>query len=231
MSIEIKLHPVQGEILRALLFKPLARFSELNLSGLSNDHFTFHIKKLLGDGLVEKMGMKYTLSTKGKEFANRMDTDTANLERQAKITVLVVGVHGRGNGTRYLVQQRLKQPYYGFYGYVSGKVRWGEEVGEAAMREFLEETGLSGRPKLLGIEHKLDVKEGVIQEDKFFYICRMFAPKGELVKDFEGGRNLWLTEDEIRGLTKVFGDMFDVLDVIKKGEFTFLEKKFEITEY
>lgn len=231
MSTEISLHPVQGEILRSLLFKPLARFSELNLSALSNDHFTFHIKKLLEDGLVEKVGIKYTLSTKGKEFANRMNTDTANLERQAKIAVLVVGVYGKANEAKYLVQQRLKQPYYGFYGYVSGKVRWGEEIGEAAMREFLEETGLSGTVKLLGIEHKLDVKEGAIQEDKFFYVCRVLDPKGELVENFEGGRNLWLTEEEIRGLTKVFGDMFDVLDVIKKGEFTFLEKKFKIFEY
>lgn len=231
MSTEKELHPVQAEILRALLFMPLAKFSELNISGLTNDHFTFHIKKLVELGLVEKTVGKYTLSTKGKEFANRIDTNTNKMERQAKTTVLVVGIRKINNVTQYLVQQRLKQPYYGFHGFISGKARWGEEIGDAAVREFAEESGLLGKPTLVGIEHKMDVKDGMVQEDKFFYICRMENPKGELVENFEGGQNIWLSEDEIRNLAKVFGDLFDVLAVVKGKKFTFLEKKHLITEY
>ena len=118
MSTEVKLHSVQAKILRELLFKPQARFSELNLTELTNDHFTFHVNQLLEIGLIEKVDKKYTLTTIGKEFANRMDTDTAKLERQAKTAVLVICVRKNRSKTECLVQQRLKQPFYGFYGFV-----------------------------------------------------------------------------------------------------------------
>ncbi len=231
MSTQINLHPVQARILRALLFKPNAKFSELNLSNLFNDHFTFHIKKLVEDGMVEKIGAKYTLSTKGKEFANRMDTDTAMMERQAKLTVCVVGVRELNGQTQILIQQRLKQPYYGYHGYVSGKMRWGEKIEEAAEREFLEETGLEGKLTLKGIEHKMDIRDGEVLEDKYFYIFKAEKPKGKLVEKYEGGANIWMTEEEIRSLDKAFDDMFDILDLINGRGQKIIERQFQIREY
>ena len=230
MSIEIDFHPVQFEILRALLFRPEAKFSQLNLSGLTNDHFTFHIKKLVERGLVLKNGVKYGLTDKGKEFANRLDTEVNKIERQAKLAVLVVGVQAGGE-VKYLVQKRLKQPYYGFHGFVSGKIKWGEKLEEAAKREFEEETGLKGEVELVGVEHKIDTKEGVVLEDKYFYIFRVTMPERELVVDFEGGKNMWLTESQLKKTEKIFGDMFDIIEVVKGSELTILEREFEITEY
>lgn len=230
MSTEIDLHPVQSEILRALLFLPMAKFSQLNLSCLTSDHFTFHIKKLLESGLVDKVGTKYTLSTRGKEFANRMDTDTAKIERQAKLAVLVVGIK-QENGTKYLVQQRLKQPYFGFHGFVSGKIRWGEKLEEAAKREFKEETGLEGEPKLVGVEHKQDVRGEMMLEDKYFYVFKMENPTGDLNINFEGGKNLWFSEEDIRTSDKVFDDMFDILDLIHGKSIDIIERQFEVSEY
>lgn len=43
-----------------------------------------------------------------------------------------------------LIHQRLKEPFYGWYGSHSGKIRWGETPIECAKREFEEETGLIG---------------------------------------------------------------------------------------
>ena len=230
--IEKEIHPVQARILTALLFRPAARFSELNLTGLTNDHFSFHIRKLVEAGMVEKNEDGYQLTAKGKEFANRLDTETAKVERQPKTTVLVIGARGGDGEREYLVQQRLKQPYYGYHGFISGKVRWGEKIGETVRRELTEESGLIGMPKLLGVEHKIDVKEGVVLEDKYFYIYLVENPSGELLVDFEGGKNLWLTEAKIVKLDKLFGDMVDLLNFVKDGrEFGFLEKVFEIGEY
>lgn len=44
---------------------------------------------------------------------------------------------------QYLVQTRLKDPFFGYHGYVTGKIRWGEKILEAAKRELLEETGMT----------------------------------------------------------------------------------------
>ena len=55
MSYEPDAHSVQVTILRHLLFKPHATFSELQKStDLTSDHFNFHIKKLIEEGFVEK---------------------------------------------------------------------------------------------------------------------------------------------------------------------------------
>jgi predicted transcriptional regulator len=66
------IHPVQGDILRVLLYTPDASFTELNGGTLSSDHFTFHIKRLVEIGLVEKTSdARYRLTATGKEHANR----------------------------------------------------------------------------------------------------------------------------------------------------------------
>src|SRR5258708_4014661 len=128
MSHEIKIHDAQMSIIRALLFQPHAGFSELQKStGLDSDHFKFHIAKLVELGLVQKIkpGL-YRLSIKGKEYANKLDTDTNTVERQAKISVIITGWQQRA-GTKeleFLVQQRLKNPYYGYWGRLGGKIRW-----------------------------------------------------------------------------------------------------------
>src|SRR3990167_4594834 len=87
--MEIKIHEFQISILKELLFKPNARFRDLNKVDITNDHFTFHLKQLVKSGLVIKENGVYNLSDTGKEFANRMDTDSLQLEKQAKVAVAI----------------------------------------------------------------------------------------------------------------------------------------------
>jgi len=74
--MEIKIHDYQILILRELLFKPGVRFSDLNKTDVTSDHFTFHVNHLIKEGLIRKENGKYFLTTEGKEFANRMDIDS-----------------------------------------------------------------------------------------------------------------------------------------------------------
>ena len=228
MSIESEIHPVQAKILKILLFKPEGRFSELNQTDLTNDHFTFHLNQLLIQKLVEKTpNSKYQLTLKWKEFANRLDTEKVQIERQAKISVLIVGVKQDKNQSRYLFQQRLKQPYFGFYGFVSGKVRWGETAEEAARREFKEETRLTAKLRFCGIEHKMDYSlEGNLLEDKFFFIFEATALKGRLIEKFEGGKNLWVGKKEIKTMTNLFKDVGQIIKTIRGGSPALFENKF-----
>jgi DNA-binding HxlR family transcriptional regulator len=133
--MKLEIHPIQARILRTMLFREKSRFVDLNTLKLPTDHFNFHLKQLLALGLIVKSpDNRYCLTAKGKEFANRLDTDQIVLERQAKISIVVCGVRKSGRTRQYLVQQRLKQPSYGFYGFVSGKIKWGETVSETAAR-------------------------------------------------------------------------------------------------
>lgn len=233
MNLERKIHPIQARILRTLLFRPEARFSQLNTTKMSTDHFTFHLKRLVEVGLVEKTRKNsYRLTSGGKEFANRFDTEEVVLEKQAKIGVLVGGVRKKNGQRQYLTQQRFKQPYFGFCGFLTGKVKWGETIFEAAARELEEETGLSGNLTLVGIQHKTDFSQkDQLLEDKYFFVIRADCLKGKLKKEFEGGKNQWLTRVQILKLPDVFPNMELTIKMLDQDKLIFRENKYLVSRY
>ncbi len=237
---DIPIHPLQVEVLRVLIFTEAARFSELNATKAPNDQFAFHLRQLLTTGLVEKLeNGKYRLTASGKEFANRFDMDTPEkiaVERQAKLGVLVVCIDdspAHGGERRYLVQQRLKQPYYGFHGFITGKVKWGETIAKTAARELGEEAGCAADLTFFGLQHKMDYAEtGELLEDKFFFMFKAERLRGALVEQFEGGRNVWLSRKELEAIPEVFNDVPEVMNVIERGDaFAFLEHKYTVARY
>ena len=197
MSVDKLLHKAHVAIIHELLFRPDARFAELQkASQLQSDHFNFYLKQLLEDGLIVKNDAgAYHLTPKGKEFANRFDTDARTVERQPKVAVCLMVRRSDG---KWLVQQRLKQPFYGYWGRPTGKIRWGETILQAAARELMEETGLTADLQFDSIYHKQDFNQqtGEMLEDKIFFVVACENPKGNLIEKFEGGRNAWLTQEE-----------------------------------
>lgn len=208
MSHQIDLHKAQTSILRELLFHPHAGYAQLQKpTELTSDHFNFHISRLQELGLVTKEGRgKYKLSPKGKEFANRLDTDKNTVERQPKVAVILNVERQRKGERQFLFQERLKNPYYGFWGLPTGKITWGEKVADAARRELLEETNLEADWRVAGIYHELaKIKEtDELMEDKIFFVCHGTNPRGKLMEDFEGGHNEWLTVEEAKAKGNVF---------------------------
>lgn len=218
MSLEVKVHTVQTSILRELLFHPEAGYAELQKpTGLSSDHFNFHIARLVELGLVEKVSRgKYRLTAKGKEYANRLDTDENTIERQPKVAVILAIERQHDGRTELLFQERLKNPYFGFWGLPSGKIRWGETIIMTAERESLEETGLIADFRVAGVYHERVIQEetGEELEDKIFFVCHGTNPRGRMLKDFEGGHNEWLTVDEALKKEKIFDSLKIEADII-----------------
>lgn len=226
MSHEVEIHAAQTAILRDLLFHPSANFATLQkTTGLDSDHFKFHIKRLLELGYVSKTDDGYTLTTKGKEYANKLDTDSNTMERQTKTAALLVAVREHEGQLQVLVQERLKQPFYGFWGRPTGKIRWGETIIEGAERELLEETGLTADCEVKGIYHKIDKEDesGKLLEDKIFYAVLCTNPRGEFIEEFEGGRNAWMTPDEIAALPKKF-------EGLEKDHVKYIDTPFQFDE-
>lgn len=219
-------HAAQMAILRELLLAETLSFSALcKSSSLSSDHANFHIKKLIANGFIEhvrKSYGQYQLTRVGKEYANRMDTDEHRIEKQPKISVVLVIENEKGE---YLQQERLKQPYYGYWGHPTGKIRWGETMVEAGARELLEETGLYADLTPLGFYHKLDYDDsGELLEDKYLCLIHGTNPRGDLMELSDGQRNVWLSDEEFEKKEKKFGNVAETAAMIKKGK-EFLKEK------
>jgi len=234
MSLEVKVHDAQMVILRELLFHPSVSFAKLQkITGMSSDHFNFHLQKLIELKLVEKVSRgTYSLSPRGKEYANKLDTDSNTVERQPKTAVILAIERLKKDGTKeYLFQERLKQPYFGFWGFATGKVRWGETITQTAERELLEETGLLADHRVAGVYHELVYQQetGEQLEDKIFFVVQCTNTKGKLLEAFEGGRNSWMTREEALVQPKIFTSFDIEIDIVTSDE-TFIERRVEYTK-
>ncbi len=214
---EADAHVAQMHVLRTLLVGRGATFSQLTkATSLTSDHANFHIKKLIAAGMVAhvpKSYGQYQLTRKGKEYANRMDTEELVMEKQPKI-VVDIGIE-RDDGM-FLFQERSKQPYYGYWGFPTGKIRWGETMVQAAARELKEETGLEADLRVVGMHHKLDYdSEGAFLEDKYLVLVHGTNPRGELVAQTETHANHWLTPEEYHGIERRFGDIHETLRYLR----------------
>ena len=75
--------------------------------------------------------------------------------------MLAVVLRGEGSDTRALIVQRAQQPNAGRWGFPGGVLELGETVGEGAMRELLEETGIVAEPA--GV---LNVHDAISRDDE-----------------------------------------------------------------
>ncbi|HSX35546.1 MAG TPA: NUDIX domain-containing protein [Patescibacteria group bacterium] len=235
MSLEINIHAAQTSILRELLFLPAAGYAELQKpTGLTSDHFNFHISRLVELGLVEKTARgKYRLTTKGKEYANRLDTDNSTIERQPKVAViLAIERPGKNGETEFLFQERRKNPYFGFWGLPSGKIRWGETILETAQRESLEETGLDADFTVAGVyhEHAKHHQTGEFLEDKVFFVVNGKNARGDLLTDFEGGHNEWMTFKDASAKPKRFASFADEIEILYSKTWL-VEQAVDVSEF
>ncbi len=158
-----KLNEYQNQIIKKLALSQGLRFSEILWDEVSSEHMNYYLKKLIELGYVEKNKLKYCLTSFGKDYCNRTDYSMKEVERQPKTGVILFVTRMGKIGVEYLVNKRLRQPYFGKVGRMTGKVKFGETLEEAAKRELLEETGLvAGSCQLLKVYHKLRKdKDGV----------------------------------------------------------------------
>lgn len=225
MSYEPDPHAVQMKILRHLLLTKNATFAELRKNAdMQSDQFTFHIKQLKKVNYITKIENAYQLTAAGKEYSNRMDTDNNVIEKQPKLAVILIIENSKN---QILYQQRLKHPYYGHWGFATGKIRWGETICETAARELMEETGLTADLRIAGLYHKLDYDKSTnnLLEDKFFCIIHGTNPQGKLIIDSEGHHNEWGDENSTNN-GKWFESISEIHKAIKKSEYVLIEKKY-----
>jgi ADP-ribose pyrophosphatase YjhB (NUDIX family) len=232
-----QLHKVEISILYTLRHTDSARFTDLmRPTGLESDTFKFHLRKVIDLGYVEKQpASDYHLTASGKEFANNLDDTKRTVQKQPKLSVLIVATKQRENGDKlFLAQKRLRRPFLGFWGCLSGPVQWGEEAEETAERELKKQTGLAGSFTVRSFFRKRDYRtdSGELLEDKLFFVIEVTNITGDLSNEWNGGFNQWMTADEFSKQENRFESSLDAIEILQINK-AYISKKayYEIEEY
>jgi 8-oxo-dGTP diphosphatase len=128
------------------------------------------------------------------------------------IAVLAVVLRGE----RALIVQRAQQPNAGRWGFPGGVLELGETVGEGAMRELLEETGIVATPA--GV---LNVHDAVSRDDEgrvqFHYVLiavRGVWQSGEGVAGDDAADCAWASRSDIEaGRYPTFPTLLPLFDL------------------
>jgi 8-oxo-dGTP pyrophosphatase MutT (NUDIX family) len=224
------LNPIQIKILSKLLFNPKARFRDLNQGSMTTDNFSYHLRSLLKEGFVKKDGLTYSLTSKGKMLAGKIDTSIHKMEKQPKVSVILIPHKTVRGKEMFLIQERTKEPYFGYKGFISGKVKYGEILNETAKRELKEEAGIGGKFRFCYEIHEMvyDKLTGEQLEDKFFHILECYDLTGKISKKTLEGKNQFVTEAEFKKMKPIYHNEIDLLNWFLKKDFKFKEQKYII---
>ena len=231
----MELHYIQIELINKISTKPYATFNSLLIENIDSDHMNYHLKRLIKLKLVEKDRNTYALTDTGKNYVGLIDDTAKAIEKQPKTSVLIQAVrkNPQTGEIENLMSKRLKHPYYGKVGKLTGKVRFGETLLAAAQRELLEETGLTAKVwELEGIYHKLRYKkDDMYVQDTLFYLFFVTDFNGEFIKKTEFQENIWVTKAMIENKNFDFFEDVSHVSRIKPKKFNFKEDVREVIGY
>jgi DNA-binding HxlR family transcriptional regulator len=219
-----QLHRTQVSILHSLRYAKAERFNALmHPTNHTSDTFKFHLRKLVKLGFVTKLANgEYQLTVSGKEFANSLNEQQRVVEKQPKISILMVIANKNTAGeTVYLLQQRLRNPFYGYWSEIHGRAKWGEPFETTAQRQLKRQAGLDAEFAIHGFRRVRDynANEEALLEDKLFVVLKAIKVSGNLANEYDGGTNAWLTAEELRQQNKVFATTMTIIESLDSGEF------------
>jgi len=197
-------HEVQLSILKQLLLKPKSRFRDLNKTDLTNDHFTFHLKRLIKLGVIEKKGIHYNLTPQGLEIAGRLDLSNMKIVRSPKVGVCIFTYRKTQGKIEILLEERLKDPSKGKMGSHTEKVHFGESIYETAERCLKDETGLSGKLRYTGVIRIIRKKKKQPFVDVILNYFKVKNPKGKLIETTQENKNFWYKYNDALKLKNTF---------------------------
>jgi ADP-ribose pyrophosphatase YjhB (NUDIX family) len=207
---------IKSRVIKELMHNPGRSFNQLwDKRGESNT-FAYQLKQLESINLIEKKGDgMYYLSQEGKELALFVDGSTGKKQKRPLVSLLLVVFQEDGS---ILLHERLKEPFFGYFGFPGAKVDFGEQILQCAKRELMEETNLEADLEEVGLLNYITYENKNIAFHHTQFVIKCINPKGILKEKDREGNFCWVSKEEF--LSKnLFPDDPYILDWIKSDKY------------
>ncbi len=219
-------HHIQREIVYRLALLENARFSKLKPDDIESKLFTYHLKKVLAAGFVEKTkdGV-YGLTPEGRRLGVHVfERLSDQLERAVSVLFLVV--RRRSDGA-WLLYRRQNHPLRGRIGFMHANPNSKEPTAETAKRVLKQKTGLSAEFTVVGSGYFRVFEGDNLESFTHFTMLACQDASGELAQNDEHAEYWW--ESDPNFLAKeMLPNMPSLAKAYDRGELFFLEESLAV---
>ncbi|VVB79984.1 Uncharacterised protein [uncultured archaeon] len=121
---------MEKQILSLFLFNNKLKFNEVEkLLGVRSNKLDYHLKKLIKEGILEKVKEHYRLTETAEHLIPYIS------EKKSILPVILVKI---GNEKEVFLHSREKRPYKGKLSLPGGRILFGEDISDATERIMLE---------------------------------------------------------------------------------------------
>jgi ADP-ribose pyrophosphatase YjhB (NUDIX family) len=187
------MHYIQKHILKTLMYTKYARFRDMRPPKVDSNAYSYHLRMLQKEGLVEKTEEGYKLAPAGLFYVDRVSMTNLEPRLQPKVITMIVVKNHIGD---VLLYSKLRQPFIGSWVLPFGKVHLDDEnIDTAATRELSEKAGID----LKKVSHRGDCYiyakvNGQIVSSVMAHIFSAALDTGEV--DTEKHAVRWVSETE-----------------------------------
>lgn len=183
-------HHIQKSIVYDLAFAESLRFSDLKPDDMENKAFTYHLKKVMKAGLVQKQeDGHYALTMKGRRVGKgALKKESRLLDRAYSILLLAVR---RSEDDAWLLYKRQTQPLLGLTGFMQAQPVAEVDARTAAKQTALEQTGLTVDFEPWGHGYFRVYRAGELESFIHFTLLVGQNPAGELLETAESAGYFW----------------------------------------
>lgn len=130
------MHYIQKHILKTLTYTKNARFRDMRPPKVDSNAYSYHLRVLQKEGMVEKSEEGYRLSPIGLSYVDKISTEKFELRAQPKLTHMLVIKNELG---QVLLISKTKQPFIDTWMLPNGKVHLDDQsFFSGAVREAEE---------------------------------------------------------------------------------------------
>ncbi|HUP26445.1 MAG TPA: hypothetical protein VM124_02235 [Candidatus Limnocylindrales bacterium] len=219
-------HHLQRAIVYKLAFAPSMRFSELKPDVIENKLFTYHLKKVVAAGFVDKKADgSYELTPEGRRVGMRVvDARHSLADRAESVLFLVIR---RAHDKAWLLYKRATHPLLGKVGFMHAIPFADETASETAHNTCKEKTGITGQFRQLGGGFFRVYNQGELESFTHFELLVCEDAQGELSQADERAEYSWHKNPDF-GASDMLPNMQTLGELYQANKPFYIEERLDV---